>query len=1194
MNWTPQQREAIEYRNNNILLAAAAGSGKTAVLVQRIIELIEKDGVSVNELLVLTFTEAAAGEMREKIKKAIQKALRENPENSHLQRQRLLIHSANISTVHAFCLNTLKNNIHLTNLPVDFTLVSELENKILLKEALDEVLERFYANIDRDWSFAELAVGYGGIKNDSTLRKYLLKLHEFSRSMAYPSIWLNEAVRPYKETVKNGRLSGEWWSQQLGQTVERAEREVLGIYDRIVELVEKTLPSDHKYVTFFDDEIANTKRMFDHMDKDDYDSVRAALGTLKYATFRGATKPEKDIEQAQNRIKCLRSAATGIVDDLKDCFSTDSEKVVERIQKIYPGIRTLKNLVLMLDRCYTRRKREKSLLDFNDLEHEMLNLLVSKNGSETEVALKLREKIKAILVDEYQDTNNIQDLIFKTVSRENKNIFMVGDLKQSIYKFRNAVPKLFSDKYELYGKSEEQGHLIRLFNNFRSRQNVVDTVNFVFESVMSPEVGNIEYTEEEFLIRGAQYPDTEDASCFDTELHMICQHSRDEELFDKTELEARVAATRICEMLESGFQIWDKETEKMRTVQLRDMVILMRKTKDVAPIFEQVFEEKGIPVYSEVGHSYLGALEIQTVLAFLQIIDNPRQDIPLIAVMRSPIWGFSPDDLAVMRTKLPEGMFFDAVQRAATDGNEKAKEFLCELEALRKEAETAGVDRLICRILYDFGYYAYVGSLSHGRERQANLDVLLERANEFEHTKMSGLFSFMNYIETMRLEEKDMTPAKVFGEGENVVRIMSIHKSKGLEFPVVFLTGTANEFNLKDAYSAIVWDEQGGLGAEFVDTKMRVRYPSLSKTLVGGKLKADMLSEEMRLLYVALTRAREKLIITAPFKRNDKKWKSPAIFDDGTVPSGYVKKLHSYRDWLVAAFMLHPDMKKLREYCDISEYGVRHDAGFGLKLYLYENADDVGLDDVCRASETFEDTKDDEKLSAEAEKRLNFDYSRKSLATLPLKLSVSEVKRMQDDDGDYVPLIEPLRSGEMAEPKKITGAERGTVVHFVMQMLDPCEIETASDVEKTVQRLLNEKILSRSQAEAVDCRKLSDFFSGALGKRLKNAVRRETEFSFYTSDTSDNLFGNGLDAEILLQGTIDCFFEEEDGRIVLLDYKTDRVANREGAEKASEKYKIQMKYYKKALKEITGRAVDECYLYFLNCGEAVSIPNEEE
>lgn len=1196
MKWTQEQREAIEYRGENILLAAAAGSGKTAVLVQRIIELIQRGDVSVNELLVLTFTEAAAGEMKEKIKKAISAALRQDPENQHLQKQRLLIHASSISTVHSFCLNTLKSNIHLTCLPVDFSIISETENKIMLKEALDEVLERFYSKIGVDSSFADLVIGHGGIKNDSTLREIVLGLHDFSRSMAYPAKWLNEAVKPYRQTAQQGKIAGDWWKVQIERIVEEARTEIFSAYELIDHEIENSLTYEHPYGAFFEDERESIKRTFQHMKMGDYSSVKAALDGFEFGRMKpGKRNAEEHIVRGQERVKALRESAKKNIAELKECFALTEDAVVERISLNYPVLRTLKNIVLMLDRCYTRKKRTKSFLDFNDLEHEALNLLVAKNGETTEVGENLKKKYKYILVDEYQDTNNIQDLIFRTASRNNSNIFMVGDLKQSIYKFRNAVPKLFSDKYDLYGCEENPGHLIRLFKNFRSRQSVVDTVNFVFSCVMSRTVGDIEYTEEEYLVRGAEYPELEDKKICDTEFHMICQEAESEDnadekkAFDKTELEAKVAAMRICDIIKGGMAVFDKDLGVVRPAKYRDIVVLMRNTKKTAPVFERVFEESGIPVYTEVGRSYLGALEVQTVLAFLQIIDNPRQDIPLIATLRSPMWRFDAESLASIRTQKRDGCFFEALAFAAENGNDLAAEFVADLETFRQMAEWAGIDKLIHSIYYDYGYYAYVGSLDHGRERQANLRLLMERAAEYESTKMSGLFGFMNYIETICEEGGDMTPAKAFGDSEDVVQIMSIHKSKGLEFPIVILADTAHKFNISDASKSIIWDEQGGLGAEYADTRLRVRYSSLPKTLVGYQLKQDMVSEEMRLLYVALTRAREKLIITSTFKLGEKVWKAPVWDAEFHAAHGYVRGASSYREWLTVAFMSHPDGGKLREYCDVPDTVVNRDADFGIKVYLYENPYEI--EEVLIEKRPAEDRNIEKRqnVADEVQKKLEFEYPNKELSDMPIKLSVSEVKRMQTDDGDFVPLIEELKTSDMIGLGEIKGAERGTVVHFVMQMADPKKINTADDVESLVDRLVGEKIISRTQGDAVDCKKVADFFAGSMGQRLKKAVRRENEFSFYTQASADEIYGNGSSATILLQGTMDCFFVENDGRVVLLDFKTDRVRREGAALVAKKRYATQMKYYKKALGEILKKPVDECYLYFLECGELVSM-----
>lgn len=1200
VEWTTEQRSAIEKRGDNVLLAAAAGSGKTAVLVQRIIELVSKEelgreAVDVNRLLVLTFTEAAATEMRGKISAAVSHALSENPDNPHLQKQSLLMHSASISTIHAFCLNILKNNIHLTDLPVGFTLVSEIENKIILKEAMDAVLEKYYANIEKNPAFKNLVLGYGGIKNDIGIRDTILSLLKFSKSMPYPAKWLNKSIREYEYTYKNHKLS-ETYIKQIKNIIEEYKNNVLEIYDGILKLEDQHLSKDHPYVAFFAAERENFKGLFDGMKEKGYGDIQSMLKAFELPRLvSGEKKAEGFVREAQENIKAYRDAAKKIIVNLKKLLSVSEEDLLQRISGIYPSLRTLKNIVLTVDRRYTREKRRRNYLDFNDLEHEALKLLADENGTPTETALRLREKYEEILIDEYQDTNNIQDTIFRVLSRDNTNVFMVGDLKQSIYKFRNAVPALFSEKYDSYADEKNSGELIKLFKNFRSRDGVVNTINFIFKRIMSKEVGDLEYDESEYLVRGAEYPENVEEKAMQTELHMICRDGELPEDFDgkaekdKFVLEARTAASRICQIIGDKTQVFDKKKQILRDAEYRDIVILMRNTGTTAPVFEKVLSEWNIPVYTDVGRSYLSSTEVQTVLAYLQIIDNPKQDIPLIAVMRSAMWGFTAEELAKIRMKKRSGCFYDALKISAEEGFHKAAEFLNELHKMRSEAEYVGVDKLIWKIYYEFGYFAYSGAQSRGRERQANLRLLFERASEFERTKLSGLFSFMNYIETIRSEGADLSPASIFGEDENVVRIMSIHKSKGLEFPIVILADVSHKFNMTDAGQNIIWHEALGIGADYVDTKLRVRYPSLIRNIISEKAKTEAMSEEMRLLYVALTRAREKLIIVSSFKNSEKNWKAPMLDEQGRALGAYVKGSSCFRDWILCALMMHPDAKALRQWCERDEKGVDNTADFDLFVKIYENclmvpdAKEYGC--FGEANHQSSESMDEEKIL----EKLDYEYPNKALGEIPVKMSVSEVKRIESSGEEYVPVIEELGKNGLLKVKEISGAERGTVIHFIMQMADANAIKGRDDVSRLVERLVAEKVISKKMADSVDCAQIAEFYNGPLGERMRKAVRVEKEFSFYTEEVADEIYKNGIFSKILLQGTIDCFFVEQDGKVVLIDFKTDRVAGKEAAEKRAESYKVQMKYYIKGLGEILKRTVDECYLYFLNCGQTVKI-----
>ncbi len=1189
MKWTPEQRQAIEYGGENILLAAAAGSGKTAVLVQRIIELIcrEEDPFNINELLVLTYTDAAAREMREKISRAVEKALRENPQSEHLQKQKVLIHSANISTVHSFCLGILKSNIHLTDIPVNFTLVSETENLIMLEEALDRVLERFYGRIKTDPSIENLVMGFGGTKNDKQLRELVLSLYNFSRSMAHPAKWLNEAVREYKTVAETNSINDTYWSSWLIDTVSEYAAELQEIYEEINETAREKLTPDHPYTPFFLDELASLGRVFDHMGSGEYSVVRDALFTFDFAHMpSGKRGAEGEMLFAQEKIKGLRNLAKDIMNNLWELYKLTEEEMVERLAMTYPVLRTLKNIVLVTMGSHTKAKREKNYLDFSDLEHEAFRLLEDKQGNRTPAAKELADKFREILVDEYQDTNHIQDSIFRAVSRDNSNIFMVGDLKQSIYAFRNAVPKLFSDKYDDYGKEGGQGHLIRLFKNFRSRKAVVDTANYIFDCCMSRKVGNVDYREDEYLIQGANYPELPDEKDYTAEFHFICANSHEDVLMSSREMEATVAAKRILEIVQGGMLVFDKAKEVMRPAEYRDIVVLMRNTKTPAPIFQEVFERYNIPVYADVGQQYLGSREVETVLSFLQIIDNPRQDIPLIAVMRSPLWGFSPEELAEIRTKRRKCCFYDAVLESVKSGDEKATEFVDALNDLRDRAETQSVCQIIWSIYYEFGYYSFAGAQKGGDARQANLRLLYERATEFENTGICGLFGFINYIQEIISSGGDLAPAKTLSEGDNVVRIMTIHKSKGLEFPVVILADTAHNFNVNDLSKPILWHADAGIGAEYTDIKRRIRYSSISKDIVAAKAKSEQFSEEMRLLYVALTRAREKLIVTMPFKKTKSGPDMPKYDKDGRALAAQVRTKHNYRDWMMAALFAHPGAGELRDYFNFSFLGTRN-ADFPIDIKIYESEDVEELE-IRKAvsAEHVEEMCQFEKGSAAS--RLEYTYPDAYLGKTPIKLSVSEVKRMQTEE-EYVRPIESLESHDIRTLDSITPSQRGTIIHFVLQGIEPTAVNSARDVSNHVNRLVDEGVLTSAQAEAVDTEMIYGFFASELGRRMKNALRLEREFSFYTTATLDEVYNNGEDGNILLQGTMDCFFVEEDGSVVLIDFKTDKCKNPDDAHRLAERYGVQMKYYKKALAEILEREVDQCYLYFLDAGQAVKI-----
>lgn len=1194
VQWTEQQLQAIEARGSNILVAAAAGSGKTAVLVERIIRRIcdKENPVPVDRLLVLTFTEAAASEMKRKIADAIQRRLQEEPENKRLREQSILIHSAHISTIHAFCKTILENHIHETDLPADFTLIDDVENQVLREQALDQVLERYYKRIEKKTAFRDLALGYGGIKTDDNLRGTVLRLHDFVRSLAYPENWLKETAEQYRIVCQTGSLSGTIWETLLLSLCRELVQEAFSGLEAIWRIVEAEVPSDHKYFDYYQDLLVQFQEAFAL-----FLYASPTLKDLDYplSTFTIPRAPVKkglddSLVARINGIK--KEMVIQSLDEIRTLLHGAQPEQLQRIILCSPRIQTLKQLVRQTERLHRFLKRERSALDFSDLEHEMIKLISDRRGHPTKTAKKLQQQFEEILVDEYQDTNNIQDTMFRLLSRNEKNIFMVGDLKQSIYQFRNANPGIFAEKYRAYSKGEG-GICIRLFRNFRSRDTVVETVNGIFAALMTRETGGLDYTQEEFLIQGAKYP--ENAGDFSTELLLTDtdrSHYSSSGLYSScsaNQLEAITVARRILRLVGGQeIQVTDGKTGTLRPIRLGDITILVRNKKKATEL-EQILELHGIPAISETGRSYLNSLEVLTVLSFLQIIDNPRQDIPLLAVLRSAIFNFSPDELAEIRLGT-RGAFYDALCTAREDGNQRVTEFLSVLEALREDAEHAGVDQLIWKICYELQYMTLAGAMPGGEIRQANLKLLYERGAEFEQGALSGLFHFMAYIESLRAGGKDMTAAKTFTETENMVSVMTIHKSKGLEYPVVILYGTEQRFNEMDAVKPIIWSEQTGIAMDFVDTRRRIRYQSLPKALTRENILHSQHAEEMRLLYVALTRAKEKLILSATVGARANKWKEAVFSESGVLP-GFTRRRLSMRDWILSALLPHPDATILRENAERFELLPNGKMSFGLHTQMVNHElDPIAVSEPLTA-ETAETPGRSPKTSEDLHGKLTFRYPHKGLCLTPAKMSVSELKRRRMPEEDFAPGILRLNQVFLSGTSEIKAAERGTITHYVMQHIDFSKTETQEQVNQQLETMVTNGLISNSQRNAVQAKQIFQFFQQPLGQRLRQAKRVEREFDFYmeipAKEVTEGLSSRDGEEKVLLQGIADCFFYDDNG-VVLIDYKTDGITQ-EAVPARAERYRTQMEYYARGLAEILGCPIQERYLYFLHCGQAAAL-----
>lgn len=1261
--WTKEQQLAIDTRDCNLLVAAAAGSGKTAVLVERIIKIVtnEKKPVDIDRLLVVTFTNAAAGEMRERIADAITKVLDQNPQSKQLQRQLTLLNKSNIMTIHSFCLQVIRNNFHKIELDPNFRIADNTEIILLKSETIEDLFEAKYAEKDEegniDKEFLSLVESYGGNRDDKALQEIVLSLYSFVMSGPWPEKWLNEMAEEFnvEEDFDFGRSK---WGKILKKSI---KIELNGLKNIIFNAKDLSMNSKglEIYAENLNDDAAIIEDLLASLNGN-WISIHEAFSNFSFSRLKSVGKKVEYDKSVQEKIKKLRDDVKEKLNSLKEeIFISSPEEINIYLNELYPRMKCLSDLVIAFDKKYKAKKRERGILDFNDLEHLTLNILtdVDENGEirPSETALNLRKDFEEILIDEYQDSNNIQEVILGMVSRkdlEMPNLFMVGDVKQSIYRFRQANPGLFLEKYLSYGTEEgDRNRKITLFKNFRSRREVIEGVNYIFRLTMSKNVGELDYTDEEALYLGASFKEAEESNAVTggpIELHLIEKTSRkpennsddedevkeltEEENIDNIQLEARMISKRIRDLMSTTsegkrFRVFDKNIGDYRDVEYRDIVILLRATANYAPVFAEELANQGIPVYSDSDAGYFETIEIKTMMSLLQIIDNPMQDIPLLAVLRSPICAFSPEELIDIRTLEKGAPIFESLMKVpdsevALSAKNKVKGFIKDLEEWRKKSLHMPIDELIWYLYTFTGYYGYAGAMQGGAQRQANLRILFERARQFEQTSYKGLFNFVNFIKKLQTSSGDMGSAKILGENEDVVRIMSIHKSKGLEFPVVIMAGAGKNFNLRDMNRSILFHHELGYGPNYVDPERRISYQTILKQALKRRIKLESLSEEMRVLYVAFTRAKEKLIITGAVNDLETaavKWCSN-YNEENKIPEYALIKGKNYLDWIGPCIAKHKDGEKIRELAKVNDDNgvVWDDSNWHVHLWkkqdiiVNENYDLV--DKLEQFNEELENSLEEadiiteERLSDlkkeipeskykdEIYGRLSWKYPFEKAAEIPAKLSVTELKRLGNSkfsdeytSNMYAPSLikKPLF---LEEVKELTAAEKGTIIHSVMQHVD-LNKTTLKDIKEKVDEMVARELITDKQAEAVDINKIERFFTSDIGKRVVEANKRGKlfrEFPFYMRLNSTEAFenlekGKYEDEIILLQGVIDCFFEDEDG-VVLIDYKTDFYKN---ISDIMTRYEKQIYYYSKALKKITGKTVKEKYLYLFSTGKIV-------
>ena len=1199
MKWTDEQQNAILSPVSNLLVTAAAGSGKTAVMAERILTRITGDNpTDVDKMLIVTYTNAAASEIRARIMQKITEEL-EKEKSDNLARQLVLIANASICTIHSFCLDIIRSNFNALQIDPNVKIGAESDINLLKKNALDNVLEKYY--VQKDEVFLKTVRCYTQ-KNDTALVEMINKLHRFALSMPDGFIWLDNAVHNCINDV--GKCCTELKKIAAGRAKILADE-----YQRRVLNVVMSDESFKPYVEKYKNEYALILAASDK--KMSYDMLYNAF-SVKFPTVRS----DKADAQVKEYISGYRDK---IKKDFKkiqgDCMPANRENAVKCMREIKPMILTLVNIVKDYENEFLRLKSEKGLIDFTDFEHMALKLLRDDNGNPTEIAKITGEKYDEIYIDEYQDCNNIQEEIFKMISGANRgkpNIFAVGDMKQSIYKFRDANPKMFKDKcikYPDYVKGEYQGECkIRLNANFRSHPKILNAVNTIFTQIMSEEMGELDYDDTEMLkpksdiyINRTSVYDKPEVCIIDKNVSLNENAESDEEFdLSSCETEALYAAERINELIKcDDFTVYDKNTQTFRHAQYRDFAVLMRGTKSGADIFAGVFEQAGIPFFSDVGGGYFDTPEVDGLLNMLTAIDNPLDDIALVSMMRHPVYGFNDTELAKIRTVNIKTYYYNAIKLYIKDieNNQqqntvnpdslyyKARHFIAETDALYKKSRYMSTEEFLSELINITDYFAYLGTLTNSRVRKSNIKSLIYKAKMFEKSNYRGIYNFISYIKSIKERREDSDSAKILNENDDVVRIMSIHKSKGLEFPVVFLVRTASKFNDKDySKGGILTDKEIGIGLDYVNYERRISYPTVTKLACKENIKRAALSEEMRVLYVALTRAREKLIVTGVVKNADEyvdNMASAVSTQPNRFDPEFAASAKCMFDWIVMSVIRHKsvniaDKSAFKEIIDDnSVFDVKVVTSFNLSNTQQNN---VTLDIMDECKDT----------SAGILNCIEYQYDYIDMSQIPRNISVSELKRMalEEKNADYIfsgpNFAAPAFADGNKNTGKISGAKYGTLIHFIMEKLDFKNCTDEAHIKAQLDNMLKSQYINEAEYEAVPVKSIYGFFKSRLGQNMvKHSDKLYKEFQFKYLMGANEIYDNvSANDDIIVQGIIDAFYIDDDGQAVLIDYKTDRVITT--PDEIAEKYRAQIKYYSIALERTLEKKVKKKFIYLFD------------
>lgn len=1183
--WTEDQKNAIYSRGGTVLVSAAAGSGKTACLVQRVIELItdKKNPCDADKMLIVTFTNAAAAEMRGRIAAILSEMISKNPGDPYLQRQQILLKRACIGTIHSFCNNVIRENFYRLGISQNFRISDENEMSILREQAINNVLEELYASCDPD--FYRLVELFSNEKNDSGLIEIVECLYNFMRSHPFQDIWFEEKRALYKQA---NRPEDTLWGRTLLNYISEA-------VDCLCELIKRSLD--------ISDSDESLKKSYNEALKMDLSSLRAIMDSMSFLKWDEALLKIQSFARSRRKklaqgylsdarvleIECTRDYAKKVMDRLKKIFCFNEQRIAQDIKSIYPVVDFLFKIVKNFSDELDAIKLERNVADFSDLEQWMLKLLVfrDENGKvkKSETAIELSSQFEQVMVDEYQDVNEIQDMIFRAVSKDEQNLFMVGDIKQSIYRFRQATPEIFRKKKKEYGLYTQTNckypAKIILDRNFRSRNEIINSVNFTFNKLMSESTGDVDYSDGEELVYGASYSALKSPGVYVE----IVEPSGEDETNDV--LEARRIAEIIAQMIGEKQTVTQGETQ--RPVTYRDFCILLRSANKHAQAYSQELFNCGIPSWSDAGGKFFGTSEISIILSILRIVDNPLQDIPLIATLASPIFGFTPDDLSDVRMHKRDTPIYFALKSLCDSGDQRFVSFLEKLEIYRKISATSSCTSLISYIYDDTGYTSIVQAMQNGELRLANLRALLEYAKKYEGNVCRGLSGFIDFIDRLQVKKTDLSPASTVSETSNVVRIMSIHRSKGLEFPICILAGCSRRFN-KEKGSVLIHPELG-LGIKLRDNTSMIEYSNMIREAIAIQLDKESASEELRIFYVAMTRAKEKLFMIFTSKNlQTQVQKAYALGSCRKNIAPYVvEQSGSLAEWILLCAVNHPSGNKLRKLADSLEFSLNISDNMN-KTSEWQINISCSASNSCDIHEPdqYTETGYDKELLNKMRRRFSFRYPHSSIEGVPLKIAASRLAQ----EGHWMEYIAFSKPSFMSGGS-VTPAQKGTAMHEFLHFADYSE--AAFNFDAHLKDLVEKGFLSQRQASLVNKCDAKRFLDGDLGKRIRKSSKLLREYRFtvgipaeddvYKSESEYNQQKVPQDI-ILVQGAIDCAFEE-DGEYVIVDYKTDRVKD---INELLKRYSKQLYIYKRALELCKRVKVKQLVIYSFSLGKWSFVP----